>query len=387
MRFRSLLMAVRDELAANPTRSSLAAASVVVGITCLVVVVALTGLGEQAIRSEIERTAGRAATYQIDGLKSDDPKLVRTLTDAMDQRLDQLGISAHSRYDGYSATAPGETNAELFAIDRSYSRIRTTDVLQGRWLNSDDDHRYPISVAANGAAWDALPNSRPGAVTVLHVGGSRITARLVAHIDDGRSEATLYVSSTALHAAQVDLPTPQPGYLYAVTPSDATQLAQDIARIPQNLGAEGVSLHRVDDSDAFQRVFRIVQGFGVGAAALALAAGSLGFLNLGLASVQQRVRDFGVLRSFGATRRAIFVTVLLESVAITFAAGIAAVALSWIAMQAVPTVGGISFAHADLSVSAIITGLIVSVALGIAVGLIPARRATRVNVIEAIRTA
>ncbi|MGP3983923.1 ABC transporter permease [Streptomyces sp. KR80] len=386
MRFRSLMAAVRDELTAHPTRTLLAAASVVVGITCLVVVVALTGLGERAIRSDIEKSAGRAETYKLDGLDTDGNFLSRKVVEHADRRLAQLGVPSRSRYDGYQAITSTGRSTDLFAVDPSYNHVRSIDLIAGRWYSSKDVRRYPVPVVINKAAGGDLSSDEIGTVSVLKVGDTAIAARVIGKVDDGRTDATVYGLHESLQSTSATLPAPEAGYLYAISPSGAQLVARDLARLARNLEASGVDVRRIDDSDAFQKIFRVIQGVGIGAAAIALIAGSLGFLNLGLASVQQRVRDFGVLRSFGATRASVFLTVLMESVVITLGAGIASVGISWFALQVMPPIGSIDLGNAELPGSAVLVGLVVSVALGLLVGVIPARQATRVDVIDAIRT-
>lgn len=126
-----------------------------------------------------------------------------------------------------------------------------------------------------------------------------------------------------------------------------------------------------------------------GISSIVLVIGVVGYINLAILSVDNRVREIGIRRSFGATGGRIFVAVLLESVVGTLIAGLAGVALavpilSNPAIQAGIT-GGMPGVSAGFPIEAAWTGLGVSVFVGVLSGLIPAIIATRIKVIDALR--
>ena len=107
-------------------------------------------------------------------------------------------------------------------------------------------------------------------------------------------------------------------------------------------------------------------------------------------NVRYRVREIGIRRSYGATGGRIFVGVLMESVVATVIAGAVGVAAA-VALVKAPFVSDL-FARAGLvdlppfPVGAVITGLAAATAVGVLAGALPALIATRIRVIDAIRS-
>jgi putative ABC transport system permease protein len=147
-------------------------------------------------------------------------------------------------------------------------------------------------------------------------------------------------------------------------------------------------IQRTDDPRSADQFIRIIQ-LALGAiAALSLVTGGIGVVNLALAMVEQRTKEFAIRRAFGASRRDIFVIVVLESVVTVGLGGLLGVA---VALAGGAAVGLALSAAVGLDevppppVSAAALGLLVTALLGIAVGVVPARRATARSVIRALR--
>ncbi|MBI3549797.1 MAG: ABC transporter permease [Elusimicrobia bacterium] len=116
--------------------------------------------------------------------------------------------------------------------------------------------------------------------------------------------------------------------------------------------------------------------------AIALFAGGVGIMNISLASVNARIKEIGIRKSVGAKEKDIRRQFLLEATVLSALGGVVGVAVG----------GGICFlvkTFAKMSVSlspfAVGTALAVSVLIGLAFSWYPARRAARLDPIEALR--
>lgn len=126
-------------------------------------------------------------------------------------------------------------------------------------------------------------------------------------------------------------------------------------------------------------IFNIVLG---AIASISLVVGGIGIMNIMLASVLERIREIGVRRAVGATRRDIGIQFLSEAVIISLAGGVAGILLG-----ALFSVGIQRFAAIDTIISGLSVAIAfgVSVTVGIAFGIVPARRAAAQDPITSLR--
>jgi putative ABC transport system permease protein len=126
-------------------------------------------------------------------------------------------------------------------------------------------------------------------------------------------------------------------------------------------------------------IFNVVLG---AIASISLLVGGIGIMNIMLASVLERIREIGVRRAVGATRRDIALQFLGEAVLISLAGGIAGVLLGTAFSYGIQRLADIDTIISGMSV-AVAFG--VSVAVGIVFGLVPARRAADQDPITSLR--
>lgn len=119
-----------------------------------------------------------------------------------------------------------------------------------------------------------------------------------------------------------------------------------------------------------------------GIAAVSLIVGGIGIMNIMLVSVTERTREIGTRKAIGAKRRDILLQFLVESLVLSLLGGFVGILLG---------VGGASLISkfagwkTVISVDAILLAFLFSASIGIFFGIYPARKAARLNPIEALR--
>ncbi len=128
-----------------------------------------------------------------------------------------------------------------------------------------------------------------------------------------------------------------------------------------------------------QSIFTYVM---VAIAAISLLVGGIGIMNIVLATVMERTREIGVRRATGARRIDIVRQFLLESIVISIGGGLVGILfgyfLSWMIARAAQWM-------TIVTPSSIAIAFGVSVAVGVIFGIYPARQASRIDPIEALR--
>ncbi len=126
-------------------------------------------------------------------------------------------------------------------------------------------------------------------------------------------------------------------------------------------------------------IFNIVLG---AIASISLIVGGIGIMNIMLASVMERIREIGVRRATGATRREIVLQFLSEATIISISGGIIGIILGIAFSKIIMKVTDILTIISPLS---ILVSFGVSVAVGILFGFMPARRAAEQDPVESLR--
>jgi putative ABC transport system permease protein len=120
---------------------------------------------------------------------------------------------------------------------------------------------------------------------------------------------------------------------------------------------------------------------------ISLLVGGIGIMNIMLATVTERTREIGIRRALGAKRRDITIQFLVEATVQTGVGGVIGVLVGLLAILLIPLLASIVEQHwpAHIHTFSIFASLAVSVFVGILFGWYPARRAARLDPIEALR--
>jgi len=134
--------------------------------------------------------------------------------------------------------------------------------------------------------------------------------------------------------------------------------------------------------DTFNQLFGAIFAVGLALSAVALLVGGVGVVAIMMISVTERTREIGVRKALGATAGTIRWQFLVEAATLTSIGALIGLALGALLAWGIRSNSPIP---ASLPLSIVVTALVASAVTGVAFGMLPAVRASRLDPVEALR--
>jgi putative ABC transport system permease protein len=160
------------------------------------------------------------------------------------------------------------------------------------------------------------------------------------------------------------------------------QIMRDRRRVAQGEDANFNVLDMTEVSEVMESTIGVMTTFLGAIAAVSLLVGGIGIMNIMLVSVTERTREIGIRLAIGATEKEVMMQFLVESAMLSAFGGLAGIVLGLGGAAAVAPLINVPFLFDPTTAFAAFT---FSAVVGVVFGFMPARRAARLNPIEALR--
>jgi putative ABC transport system permease protein len=290
---------------------------------------------------------------------------------------------------GTETVAFEERQRQVAVIGTSHEalEVRRLTVASGRFLPALEwDRSSPITVLGQTAARELLPGRDPvGAI--VRVGDWRM--RVIGVLAPRGHQLGLDMDDTAIVPVATAMKMLNRRSLFRLLLQVRTHADLDRAReravslIKERHGEEDVTAITQDAVlGALTSILGALTLALAGIASISLAVAGVGIMNVMLVSVSERTREIGLLKALGAGRRQILAAFLAEAVLISSAGGLLGLAIGWLAVR------GLVALYPALPATpppwAVAAAFALSVAVGAVFGVLPARRATRLDPVAAL---
>jgi putative ABC transport system permease protein len=407
---RDLIDETYAALSANKARSGLTVLGIVIGIAS---VIALTAIGQgtqSSVQASIESLGSNlievmpGAARQIGFGASGGRGTAKSLTigdeNAIVQQVANVTAISGELSSRYQVAAAGaNTNTTVDGVDAAYATIRNITMDQGSFItDSQSTSLAKVAVigptvvtdifGATAVASDALgQNIRINNIQFTIVGVTMTKGASGV----GNTDTTVFIPmGTAMqyfagngnaYLSTIDVEATTQAAMTQVQ-NDVTTLLLTRHNISDPTKADFSILNQADIVSAASSVTGTLTTLLAAVAGISLIVGGIGIMNMMLTTVTERMREIGLRKAIGATKKDINTQFLAEAIALTFVGGAIGVALGW-GVSFIVTVTGITTAQVTFSSALLAFG--VSAAIGIIFGWYPARRAASLNPIDALR--
>ncbi len=391
----SITMSLQN-IRANRTRSFLTMLGIIIGVGSVIAMVNITNLATESIMGEFAGMgAGRVTVFASEsplkpGLNEGDLERLKALDGvrAISPSMSETTITVAQKKVFKETTVEGRDN-EFFRMNDLIKKGRG-------FLKSDMSGNSYVCIIDKKYAGNAFPGMNPL--------GHKIKIHGISHTIVGIFSADNNMSMTDSTKSDGSVLIPYPNALNmagkAVIDTAEVYLKEgyDNADVSARLRAELRKIYNVSETEewmpfsvmnmeslisSLEASEKMLGLMVAGIASIALVVGGIGIMNMMLVSVTERTKEIGLRKALGAEPFRIQMQFLIESVVLSLVGGVIGIIIG-ISIGAIAAL--IMKVHFVPSMSSVLIGFGFSVGVGMVFGWMPARRASSLNPIDALRS-
>lgn len=400
------LIEALESLSANKLRSGLTVLGIVIGVGAVIAMLAIGRGAENTITGSIN-DIGTNLLFVIRG-GSEEVRNPKPLTIADAEALEDpfatpsvIGVAPVVSGTVEVSLSGESAFVEGFGVTPDYERVRNIKLAEGEFVS--DSHilgRSAVAVVGPDLA-EEIFGRREGVVgETLRLEGQpfRVIGVTVAVGGNNFSnpDEQVYVP---LSTAQMRLFRRGGSdrvnliLVSAISPEAVPQASEEVATILRlrhrtPIGEDDFTIFTQQDFlETARTITNVLTIFLGGVAGISLLVGGIGIMNIMLVSVTERTREIGLRKAVGARKRDILIQFLTESSLLSLMGGLLGIGLGWGLSTLVGMIAAAS--NADLNpqvgLDAVLLATLFSTAVGLFFGIYPARRASELEPVEALR--
>ncbi|MBC1218840.1 ABC transporter permease [Nostoc sp. UCD121] len=405
MNFLESVQMAGKTLLSNKLRSALTMLGIVIGNASVIAMIGIGEGGQKYVNKQLE-SLGPNVLFILPGnqetqrISFEVPKtLVLQDADAIASQVPTIvGVAPELNRRQVVTYSNRNTDVNIIGTTPSFLSVRDFETAKGRFFSEVDIKRSNQVVVLGGDLAEKLFGNSNAIGQQLRIGNTsfQVIGTLIAKgssvgadYDDAAlipitTSANRLVGKNSPYGIALD-------YLVAAArDSESVDAAEfqiaNLLRLRHKINGEDDFTIR-SQKDALQTVGQITGALTIMLAAIAgisLFVGGIGIMNIMLVSVTERTQEIGLRKAIGATEQDILLQFIIEAVIVSAAGGLVGTAVG---VSGILLVGALTPLEAALSPTAITMAVGVSGGIGLFFGVVPARRAAKLDPIVALRSA
>ncbi len=400
MLFWEMVVVALQSIRANFFRAILTMLGIIIGVAAVITMVALGTGAQQAINSQLDSLGGnilsvRTGTWFSRGVSLADKPLSIDDANAIERDV-KTASAVVPETSGRIQVKFGNQNRNINIVGTTpnYSDVNAYTLLYGRMF-TETENRAKKRVIVLGGEVPALLNTDPTMLIGQNILIKGTSFKIVGIFEPKGSvgfQNTDEYGWVPLNTAQYRLTGNEElnAIGVQVDPSVPMEVAiidvERVMRREHQIIPGGKNDFSLSDRKQFlnmqQEAAEIFSYLLAGIAGISLIVGGIGIMNIMLVTVTERTREIGIRKALGATQLNILTQFLIEAMSLCIVGGLVGIALGATAATLLASLAGWS---TPLSVEAVLIAFGFSAGIGLIFGMLPARKAARLNPIEALR--
>lgn len=391
-------------LRGNKMRSFLTMLGIIIGISSVIAMSGIGKGGERKITGSLAKSGFGVYEITVDK-EADNYRSIHELEGSDIKLLKGSGI-------GIEAVAPRvyeranfktddkrDIRGAIYGSSRDFEIIEEVSYIAGRpILNSEAEDKMPVIVLDHVTAGRIFPRlTSPIGESVqvefrsLKVVREFILVGIFEHPEAGLSEAGLARWLPAYGRISVPLFSRITGedeyrgiLIKPDDPLEAQKVLGDAISLLEgrNVGEIYEYEERVARGSSFREILSTLSLFVTFVASISLFVGGIGVMNIMLVSVTERIKEIGIRKAIGAKNFQILMQFLTEAIVLSLTGGLLGVALGYFMAE---IIGIFIDIEPIISLDIVVISLVISTGIGLIFGVYPARKASLMNPIDALR--
>ena len=384
----------------NKLRTFLTMLGIIIGVMAVIVIVGLGNGMTKSMRDSFSALGTNTLSVQVWGngsrtvsveemykLPTEYPELIQSISPQID-------------FSGSGTLKIGTTSyrwSNISGVDESYTEMKNYQIAQGRGLQYMDmqDNKQ---VCVIGDYLNRVAFGGNGVGQTLKIGANkfRVVGVLSAKVSDptmqqGSDDDCVYLPYTTVmrlsSQSMVDCYTAMMAD-ESLANEAKTTMEEELLSILKT--ENGYYVYSASEwLEEMNKMINMVIVVLTGIASISLLVGGIGIMNIMLVSVTERTREIGIRKALGAKERTILAQFVVEAATTSALGGVLGIALGYAVSMAANRVLPMFMTDTTVTVSpsfnSIVVAFGISVGIGVLFGYLPARRAARLNPIEALR--